>query len=171
MNQRTRLRAGRATLALQAGRRMARVAQAASCGRSLTCAVALLAAAGSLPGCVAVPIAGLVNLAHKSGTMTITLEGRGDPIAAFREAAIRAGGTVPAVAPDFARAEFSTVDMKVDAQVGTDKRSVTIRGASLSNVGRTYELKDNITEITEAVALAMQSAGWQIKDKKRDRGL
>lgn len=132
----------------------------------------ILAAAVMLSGCIAVPIAGLVNLAHKSGTMTITMEGSGKAVEAFRDAAIRAGGTVPTIQPGFARAEFSTVDMKVEAQVMPgDGKTLVIRGSPLSNIGRTYELKDNISEVTERIATEMQAAGFVIRDKKRDRGV
>jgi uncharacterized protein YdeI (BOF family) len=104
--------------------------------------------------------------------MTITLEGNGNGIKAFREAAIRVGGTAPIVQVDFARAEFSTVDMKVEAQADPrGKRLVTIRGSSLSNVGRSYEFKDNIGEITERIALEMESSGFKVRDRKRDRAI
>lgn len=126
----------------------------------------------SLAGCMAVPIIGMANLAHKSGTMTITLEGRGDAIKAFRDAAIRSGGTVPSVQSDFARAEFSSEDIKVDAQVtGATVKTVVLKTSSLSNVGRTYATKDDITEVTEKVADAMVSAGFTVQSKKRDRGI
>lgn len=133
----------------------------------------VLATACVLPffsGCIAVPAVAMANLMHKSGTMTITLEGKGDAIKAFRDAAIRTGGTVPIASGDFARAEFSTTDMKVEAQVIPGQReTVVLRGSSLSNVGRTYEMKDNIGETTEAVALGMQ--GFVIKQKDRARGV
>lgn len=123
-------------------------------------------------GCVALPIAAMANLAHKSGTMTVTLEGDGDAIKAFRDAAVRAGGTVPVVQSSFARAEFSNVDLKVEAQVLPGQRhAVTLRGSSLSNVGRTYELKDNIGEVTSGIAEQMKSVGFVIVDRKRDRGV
>lgn len=125
-----------------------------------------------LSGCMALPVVAMANMAHKSGTMTITLEGRGDALKAFREAAIRSGGTVPMVTADFARAEFSNVDIKVEAQLIPGQAGVvTLRSSSMSNLGRTYELKDNMTEIPEQVALAMQSAGFVVKSKHRDRGL
>lgn len=123
-------------------------------------------------GCVALPIAAMANLAHKSGTMTVTLEGEGDAIKAFSDAAVRAGGTVPVVQSGFARAEFSNVDLKVEAQVlPGQKRAVTLRGSSLSNVGRTYELKDNIGEVTTGIAEHMKSVGFVVKESKRDRGI
>ena len=77
------------------------------------------------------------QLAYKSGTMTITLEGKGKAIEALRDATIRAGETVPSIQQGFARAEFSTVDMKVEAQVMPgDTKTLVIRGSSSSNVGR-----------------------------------
>ncbi|WP_342619776.1 hypothetical protein [Rhodoferax sp. GW822-FHT02A01] len=126
----------------------------------------------SLSGCMLAPVVGMANLAHKSGTMTVTLEGQRDAIKAFKDAAIKNGGTVPATTTDFARAEFSSVDMKVEIQVtGTQTKIAVVRGSSLSNVGRTYEFKDNIGEITEKVALDMQDGGYVIKSKQRDRGM
>lgn len=125
-----------------------------------------------MSGCVALPIAAMANLAHKSGTMTVTLEGDGDAIKAFGEAALRAGGTVPVAQANFARAEFSNVDLKVEAQVVPgQRRAITLRGSSLSNVGRTYELKDNISEVTIGIADQMKSVGFVVKESKRDRGI
>ncbi len=121
---------------------------------------------------MAVPLIGMANLAHKSGTMTITLEGQGDAVKAFRDAAVRNGGTVPSVQPDFARAEFSTEDIKVDAQVtGTTVKTIVLKASSLSNVGRTYATKDDITEVTEKVAGAMSASGFTVQSRKRDRGI
>lgn len=132
----------------------------------------LSATAGMLSGCMVVPIVGLANLAHKSGTMTVTLTGKGDAIKVFRDAAIRSGASMPSVMPEFARADFPQVDMKVEAQVtGTQTKTIVIRGSSLSNVGRTYELKDNIGELTEKVATEMQAGGFVIQSKNRDRGI
>lgn len=123
-------------------------------------------------GCVAVPIAGMANLLHKSGTMTVVLQGKGDALRAFKEIAVRNGGVATAQTSDFARAEFATVDMKIEAQLSIpDRRTLTIRGSSLSNVGRTMELKDNIGELTEKIAMDMQSAGFTIVNKTRDRGV
>jgi len=128
----------------------------------------------NLSGCIAlaIPIAGTANLIHKSGNMVVMLEGKGDAIKVFRDAAIRAGGTIPSVTTDFARAEFSNVDIKIEAQI-TDMeiKSIMIRGSSLSNVGRTLETKDNIGEITEKVAMEMQAKGFSIKSKERERGI
>lgn len=135
-------------------------------------ALALSILASLLSGCVALPIAAMANLAHKSGTMTITLEGEGDAIKAFSDAAVRTGGTVPVAQAGFARAEFSNVDLKVEAQVVPgQKRAITLRGSSLSNVGRSYELKDNISEVTTGIADHMKSVGFVVKESKRDRGI
>jgi len=60
--------------------------------------------------------------------------------------------------------------MKVEAQM-LPEQTIIIRGASLSNSGRTYMLKDSIGEITENIAQSMQAAGFVIKDRKRDRGI
>jgi len=114
----------------------------------------------------------MANLAHKSGTMTITLEGEGDSIKAFSDAAVRTGGTVPVAQAGFARAEFSNVDLKVEAQVVPgQRRAITLRGSSLSNVGRSYELKDNISDVTTGIADHMKSVGFVVKESKRDRGI
>ena len=135
-------------------------------------ALALSILASLLSGCVALPIAAMANLAHKSGTMTITLEGEGDGIKAFSDAAVRTGGTVPVAQAGFARAEFSNVDLKVEAQVVPgQRRAITLRGSSLSNVGRSYELKDNISEVTTGIADHMKSVGFVVKESKRDRGI
>lgn len=125
-----------------------------------------------MSGCVALPIAAMANLAHKSGTMTVILEGDGDAIKAFSDAAMRAGGTVPVAQANFARAEFSNVDLKVEAQIMPgQRRAITLRGSSLSSVGRTYELKDNIGEVTTGIADQMKSVGFVVKESKRDRGV
>lgn len=134
--------------------------------------VVLVVASFVVSGCVAVPIAGMANLLHKSGTMTVVLQGKGDALKVFKEVAVRNGGVATAQSSDFARAEFSTVDMKIEAQLSLpDRRTLTIRGSSLSNVGRTIELKDNIGELTEKIAFDMQSAGFSIINKTRDRGV
>lgn len=138
--------------------------------RNIWHAAVLFILAAFLSGCIAAPIVALANLAHKSGTMSITLQGPGNALHAFREAAIKNGGTIPSVNQDFARAEFSDVDMKVEAQM-LPEQTIIIRGASLSNSGRTYMLKDSIGEITENIAQSMQAAGFVIKDRKRDRGI
>jgi hypothetical protein len=127
----------------------------------------------SLTGCVAalaLPAVGLANLAHKSGTMTVELEGDSNPISAFRTAAIDSGGTVPQTSEGFARAEFTNTDVKVEAQV-TDSNRVQLRGASLSNVGRTYEFEDGITNTTQSIVDKMVAQGFTVVSSSRDRGV
>ena len=118
------------------------------------------------PAALLVPAAGLANLAHKSGTMTVRLEGA-NAISAFRQAAIAEGGTVPIQQRDYARAEFSNVDIKIEAQVVG--QTVTLRASSLSNVGRTYALEDSITTVTDAVARRMEAQGLRIASSDRKR--
>ena len=118
-------------------------------------------------GCVAVPVAALANLAHKSGTMTVTLEGS-QGIEKFRRAALAEGGTVPTITgSDYARAEFTDIDMRIEAQrIGS---TIVVRGASLSNAGRTYSLEDSITTKTEAVTNRMLAQGMRLVSSERNR--
>lgn len=136
---------------------------------------ALLLTVG-LSGCVvglagmAASGAGLVNLAHKSGTMTVVMEGSGEVIEAFRSAAISAGGTVPESNADFARAEFSDADVVIEAQQTSPSR-VRLRGASLSGAGRTWELEDGITNTTEQVVEILEDRGFVVIERERERGI
>jgi len=129
----------------------------------------LIVLAATQVGCAAgllLPAAGLANLVHKSGTMTVQLEGQ-HPIQAFQSAAVAQGGTVPIKHSDYARAEFSDVDIKIEAQaVGNN---VTLRASSLSNVGRTYAMEDSMTIVTKAVAKRMEERGLRIIASRRDR--
>lgn len=122
-----------------------------------------------LTGCIwlAVPVAGLGNLAHKSGTMEIELQGAGG-IPAFKRAAIAERCAVPIERNDFARAECVDVDMRVDAQLN-GSNNIQILGASLSNVGRTYATEDSITIRTQAIADHMAAAGFTIVSSNRKR--
>ena len=123
-------------------------------------------------GCVAplaiIPAAGIANLAYKSGTMTVELEGDGNPIQAFQTASVRSGGTIPTASTDFARAEFSNNDVMIEAQLLAQNR-VRLRGSSLSYAGRTYELEDGITNTTQSVVDAMVSQGFDVVSSERNR--
>lgn len=122
-----------------------------------------------LTGCIwmAVPVAGLGNLAHKSGTMEIELQGAGG-IPAFKRAATAERCAVPIERNDFARAECADVDMRVDAQM-SGSNTITIVGGSLSYAGRTYALEDSITVRTQAIADRMEQAGFTIVSSNRKR--
>lgn len=119
-----------------------------------------------LTGCMALPVVGLANLVHKSGTMTMTLKGS-NGISKFRSAALAEGAVVPTVDGEYARAEFADVDMKIDAQVIGEE--IIMRGASLSNLGRTYATEDSISLKTEAVANRMVAKGMRLVSADRKR--
>ena len=123
-------------------------------------------------GCVAaaVPaVVGLANLADKSGSMVIILNGSDGP-AAFKSAAVRSGCTVPALTTDYARADCADVDVKVEAQALGDG-DIRLTSGSLSNVGRTYELEDNISLRAEAIADRMVENGFILVSKDRQKAL
>jgi len=138
------------------------------------CIAVLLAL--NLTGCiaglagVAASGAGLVNLAHKTGTMTVEMEGSGDLIEAFKSASISAGGTVPQSNSQFARAEFSDTDVMVEAQQ-TSRTQLRLRGSSLSDVGRTWEFEDGITITTQKVVDTLKERGFSVIKSERDRGV
>jgi lipopolysaccharide export system protein LptA len=118
---------------------------------------------------MAVPLVAGANLLHKSGTMNITVEGKGDPITAFKAAVIQNGGMVPQISNDYARGEFADVAVKIEIQVLDGGKKVLMKGSSATSVARTYELSDGIGETTIKVAQAMQ--GYKITLQQRDRAI
>ena len=135
-------------------------------------ASALLLAGSVLSGCVAVAIpaaVGIANLAHKSGTAVIVLSGP-DGLQAFGTAAVTSGCTVPARTTEYARAECSDVDVKVEAQALPDG-TIRLLSGSLSNLGRTYELTDNIGGRADLIADAMVARGMTIVSRERNRAI
>lgn len=134
--------------------------------------MALLAALTSvLGGCMAalaIPAAGIINNVHKSGVMEIVVEGPGNAVSAFKDAAISTGGVVPQSSADFARAEFSNSDVKVDAQL-LPKGQMRIRGGPLSDAGRTYQFEDGIGNVTQAIVDGMVAKGFKVVSSERKR--
>lgn len=81
--------------------------------------------------------------------------------------ASKAGGVVPQINDEFARADFSTTDVKVEIQVTSTKPVVAIiRGSSLSSVGRTYEMNDGIGETTKKIVAEMK--GFVVTNESRE---
>lgn len=139
---------------------------------SFRAAVLLTAIAITNAGCMAVPVVLGANMMHKTGSMNITLEGRGDAFSAFREAVNKSGGMVTQTTKDYARGEFADSAVRVEIQItGETQQRILMKGSSNTTVARSWELDDGIGNTTTKVAELMSGAGFQIITKARERAL
>lgn len=123
----------------------------------------------TLSGCIAIPVAGFINNAHKSGTATYEIVGKGNAIAAFKKSAINHGAIVK-ITGDVATAEFRHESVRVDLQ-NVSGSSWQIVGGSLDSVGRTFDLEDKVSILTKAVADDMAKFGFQVITSERKRNI
>lgn len=139
--------------------------------KHLLIAASIVSASITLPGCVAVPIAAMVNAAHKSGTSTIVVTGPDKQFpGAFRSAVQRSGGMAVQTTTDYGLATFARESVRVEYQ-RTGAGTYQLVGASDGGVSRAYDFSDSVTTKAQAVAAALTAAGYTVTAADRQRGL
>lgn len=123
-----------------------------------------------LQGCAAAlvaPVVGGMNLA-RNGPVVMKLEGKPDGIAAFKRAAIAAGGSVPKQTADFAEASFTLRGTSAEIQaLGGVQYSVTVTPTA----AKSWDFKDTIQHTADDLAAGMAKAGFTVVERTRDNGL
>lgn len=122
----------------------------------------------NLQGCMAIPavLAG-GNMATKVSVAKFTVEGKKSARAAFREAAIKAGGVITNSSDDYSKSEFADVAVKVEIQT-TSLGEYQIIGSSNTTVARAWEFKDNISETTQKIVDLMAANGFKVTSSSKN---
>jgi hypothetical protein len=132
--------------------------------------VAVLAVTPLLHGCavgLAVPAVAGLNMS-KNGPIQMRIEGNGNAMAAFKSAAIEAGGTIPHVTTEYAEANFASKAARAEIQlVQPGRYSVSVT----STAARSWDFEDGLAKIADGIGGGMSKAGFVIVERKRDSGL
>lgn len=111
-----------------------------------------------------------VNMATKDRTSIIVLKGSGSTVRVFKQAVISNNGTVVQSSAEYAKAEFPSINVKVELQK-VESGVYQLVGSGSKGLARSWEFKDNIGETTDRIADHFTQHGFTIAERRRDKGV
>jgi len=139
--------------------------------RKLTLAAFITAATLNLGGCYALPVLGIVNTIHNSGTATLEVVGPSTSFPnTFRSVIQKTGGIVKSADAQYGLATYPKEEVRVEYQ-RLDSGAFEIIFSSDTNMARTYIMEDSIAKKAESVANELANAGFKVSNIERKRGL